>query len=122
MATWIQASGTNTGTTNSSATWTTDASSNTSHKWVRRLPAMVAKPEPIKRDPFMKKDFWDGVEWKEYTSYIPRKSITGKWIIGPMHKRWRTPPIEHRGPNGIGTFHQYAGKKELFGEKLRGNA
>jgi len=69
----------------------------------------------------VKKDFWDGVEWEEHTSYIPRKSITGKIIIGKMHKRWRTPPVEHRG-KGLGTYKQFAKTKELFEEKLKGKA
>jgi hypothetical protein len=76
----------------------------------------AAKHQPaVKRDPHIKKDFWDGVEWKEHTSYIPRKSITGKIIIGKMHKRWRVP-----GPRASMT--QYAKTKELFEEKLKGRA
>ncbi len=77
---------------------------------------------PSRRVVVKEKGFWEGVEWKEYTAYFPRKSITGKIIIGKMHKRWRTPPIEHRGPNGIGNFTQYAKTKELFEEKLKGKA
>lgn len=72
--------------------------------------------------PIIIKDCWEGVEWKEHTSYMPRKSITGKIIIGKMHKRWRAPSIEFRGPNGIGNHTQYAKTKELFEEKLRGKA
>ena len=74
-----------------------------------------------KRDVQVKKGFWDDVEWKEYTSYLPRKSITGKIIIGKMHKRWRTPEPRMRG-KGLGTFNQFAKTKELFEEKLRGKA
>lgn len=73
----------------------------------------------VKRPP--SRDFWDGVNWEKYTAYFPHKSITGKWIVGKMHKRWRSPPIEHRGV-GLGNFKQYATTKELFKEKLKGNA
>lgn len=73
----------------------------------------------VKKPP--QKGFWDGVEWDEYTAYVPRKSITDTWIIGKMYKRWRTPPIEARGI-GLGTFKQYATRKELFTEKLKGKA
>ena len=68
-----------------------------------------------------KRDFWDGVNWEKYTAYFPRKSITGKWIVGKIHKRWRTPPIEHRGV-GLGNHKQYATNKELFEAKLKGTA
>lgn len=67
------------------------------------------------------KDFWDGVEWEEYTSYIPRISITKRVIIGKMYKRWRTPAPMDRG-KGLGIFKQFANHKELFEEKLKGNA
>ena len=80
-----------------------------------------SKPKIIKVRDLPKRDFWDGVEWKEFTSYVPRKSITGKWIVGKMHKRWRTPPMKHRGV-GLGNFKQFAKTKELFAEKLRGKA
>ena len=69
----------------------------------------------------VQRDFWDGVNWEKYTAYFPRKSITGKWIMGKIHKRWRTPPIEHRGV-GLGNHKQYATNKELFTEKLKGKA
>ena len=79
----------------------------------------VAAAVTVKKPP--QKGFWDGVEWNEYTAYFPRKSITGKWIVGKMHKRWRTPPIEHRGV-GLPNHKQYATTKELFTEKLKGKA
>ncbi len=81
----------------------------------------AAKPKAVKREVHVKKGFWDGVEWEEYTSYVPRKSITGKIIIGKMYKRWRTPPPRSRG-KGLGVFKEFAKTKELFEEKLRGNA
>jgi len=121
MATWTHA--TNGTATTETMTWTTGTS--TTDTWVMHeplAPPRTASPKPpLRRDPFIKKDFWHGVEWKLYTSYVPRKSITGKWIIGPMYKRWRTPAPMDRG-KGLGTFKQFAGKKELFEEKLRGNA
>lgn len=76
---------------------------------------------PAKRAVQVKKGFWDDVEWKEYTSYFPRKSITGKIIIGKMHKRWRTPEPKMRG-QGLGIFKEFAKTKELFEEKLKGKA
>jgi hypothetical protein len=114
-----------TGTTNADGTWTVSK------------PISIYNPNPqIKaiRDPFAgkttktiddvfkKKTFWDGVEWEEYTSYIPRKSITGKIIIGKMHKRWRSASMPYRGPNGIGNHKQFAKTKELFEGKLKGTA
>lgn len=68
----------------------------------------------VKKSP--KRNFWDGVNWEKYTAYFPRKSITGKWIVGKMHKRWRTREVLP------GHFKQYATAKELFKEKLKGKA
>ena len=121
MATWTHVTG-GTATNGDVMTWSTGTS--TTDTWVMHEPlappprASAAPPQV--RDPFVKRDFWHGVEWKSYTSYVPRKSITGKWIIGPMFKRWRTPSMEYRG-KGLGVHKQFAGKKELFEEKLRGN-
>ena len=120
----------NTGTTTAvSTTWTTSGTStdkikiyNGGKDQLQFKKGASLRGPATKRDVRVKKGFWDGVEWKEHTSYFPRKSITGKIIIGKMHKRWRSPPIEHRGPNGIGNFTQYAKTKELFEEKLRGKA
>ena len=116
-----------TGTSDTSPTYTNSGTSNDIRIYnggidqIRITKAPLIHGEKIKRDPFMKRDFWDGVEWKEYTSYIPRKSITGKIIIGKMHKCWRTPEPRMRG-KGLGIFTQYAKTKELFEEKLRGKA
>lgn len=118
MATWLNDTST-TATVTTTMTWATGTTTNSG--WAMHAPAPPPPLPPAIQNPFVKKDFWDGVDWKEYTSYVPRKSITGKWIIGSMYKRWRTPPPLHRG-NGLGTFKQFAGKKELFEEKLRGNA
>lgn len=120
MATWLNDTST-TATVTTTMTWATGTTTNSG--WAMHAPA-PPPPLPLPpaiQNPFVKKDFWDGVDWKEYTSYVPRRSITGKWIIGSMYKRWRTPPPRHRG-KGLGNFKQFAGKKELFEEKLRGNA
>jgi hypothetical protein len=112
----------NTGTTTTSSTWTSSGGTVTTVRSLDHLHfKKAAKAAPVKRDPFVKKGFWDDVEWKEHTSYFPRKSITGKIIIGKMHKRWRTPEPRMRG-QGLGNFTQYAKTKELFEEKLRGKA
>lgn len=117
-----------TGTAATSTTNTTDGT------WT--VPVSIYQPQPqIKiKDPyagfkkktakevFKKKGFWDDVKWEEYTSYIPRKSITGKIIIGKMHKRWRSASMPYRGPNGIGNHKQFAKTKELFEGKLKGTA
>ena len=79
----------------------------------------AAKAKPVKREVHVKKGFWDGVEWKEHASYIPRKSITGKIIIGKMHKRHKNSGMRGMGPR---ILTQYAKTKELFEEKLRGKA
>lgn len=78
------------------------------------------------------KGFWEGVEWEEFKTYRPRKSITGKIIIGKMHKRCKKIIIKgftSRTGHVISTVlgretsrTQYANTKELFEEKLRGKA
>lgn len=109
------------GTTISVTDWTSSGTStNYAYGQINFRPKKSPKPKVKIRD-IPKRDFWDGVKWKEFIAYAPRKSITGKWIIGPMYKRWRTPPVKHRGV-GLGNFKQYASKKELFQEKLKGNA
>jgi len=120
-------------TTGNVLTYTT---TNTGSIWVAHEPLAppprVSPIPPPVLDPFIKREFWDDVEWKEYTSYMPRKSITGKIIIGKMHKRSKKDIIKG------GTYHtsnvtntildraiphtQYAKTKELFEEKLRGKA
>ena len=119
--------------TNDTLTYTTD--SGTGGTWSSTSTIAIYDPQPqIQiRDPyagsikqsakelFKEKDFWDGVEWEEHTSYMPRKSITGKIIIGKMYKRWRTPEPKYRG-QGLGVSKQFAKKKELFQEKLKGEA
>lgn len=99
----------------------TVSGTNTVRAVFKKAPRKKARKRtnPTVRTPV--KDFWDGVEWKAYTSYIPRKSITGKIIIGKMYKRWRTPEPKMRG-KGLGTFKQFANHKELFQEKLKGKA
>lgn len=128
----------NIGTTSTSRTWTT---SNTSSGYVQ-----VYNPRPqIKiKDPnagratktvddiHRKKEFWDGVEWEEFKTYRPRKSITGKIIIGKMHKRHKKIVIKgytSRAGHVISTVlgretsrTQYANTKELFEGKLKGKA
>jgi len=116
----------NSGTATHTTTWTTSGTSTTGIKIYNGGKDVLqfkkgAKIKAVKRVHQAKKGFWDDVEWKEYTSYIPRKSITGKIIIGKMHKRWRTPEPRMRG-KGLGNFTQFAKTKELFQEKLRGKA
>lgn len=70
-------------------------------------------------------------EWRKTWSFIPRKSISGKWIIGRINKRSST---QHRMRIkfhffGIDSYEQmvrehvreFAMSKELFEHKLKGN-
>lgn len=57
-------------------------------------------------------------EWHKTTSLWPRRSITGKMIVGSMCKRGRT----YHGRRGDLRDRQFAKDKELFEEKLKGNA
>ena len=117
--------GTSTATVSGTTTFTSSGTSTHGIKIYNASPQLVFKKaakirtqtSPVKAV----KGFWHGVEWKEYTSYVPRKSITDKWIIGKMYKRWRTPSMEYRG-KGLGNHTQFANHKELFQEKLKGNA
>jgi hypothetical protein len=99
----------------------TISGTNTVHAVFKKAPRRKARKRTNPTVKAQVKDFWDGVEWKPYTSYIPRKSITGKIIIGKMFKRWRTPAPMDRG-KGLGVFKQFAKQKELFQEKLKGKA
>ena len=126
-STWTQYY--NSGTSTNTSTVTTNATTSGSDYYGIK----IYNPEPqltfkkgarirTQRSPVKAvKGFWHGVEWEKYTSYVPRKSITDKWIIGKMYKRWRTPPMEHRG-KGLGNHKQFAKHKELFQEKLKGKA
>lgn len=77
----------------------------------------ATKPVHIPAKRMIEKGFWDDVKWKEYKTYRPRKSITGKIIIGKMHRRTKVVQKIY------GSMHiQYAKTKELFEEKLRGKA
>ncbi|MEE8234356.1 MAG: hypothetical protein V3R41_06725, partial [Gammaproteobacteria bacterium] len=103
----------NTGTAISTTPWIRSGTSTTYQIGFNSI--LISKPEnlfkpKVKVRDLPKKGFWDGVEWKAYNAYFPRKSITGKWIVGKIHKRWRTPPIEHRGV-GLGNHKQYATTK-----------
>jgi hypothetical protein len=126
-STWTQYynSGTSTNTSTVITNATTSGSDYYGIKIYNPEPQLTFKKAariPTQRSPVkVVKDFWDGVEWKEHTSYVPRKSITDKWIIGKMYKRWRTPEPRMRG-KGLGTFKQFANHKELFQEKLKGKA
>ena len=75
-----------------------------------------SKPK-IKVRNLPKRDFWDGVEWKEFKTYMPHKSITGKIIVGKMYRRTKT-VLKKYGS----THKQYAKTKELFTAKLKGEA
>ena len=101
--------------------------------FLRSQPIKLATPINILAKPVItRKGFWDGVKWEEFKAYRPRKSITGKIIIGKMHKRHKKvviPGSTTRTGNvintvlGRATFHtQYAKTKELFEEKLKGKA
>ncbi len=60
-------------------------------------------------------------EWRKTSSYIPRKSFYGKWIIGPMYKRGKwVDDISHRRSVRLRRkrVRQYISKKELFKWKL----
>ncbi len=133
---------TGTATTGDTLTYTTGTTSGDGG-WT---PVKIYNPEPqIKiKDPYAgktvktvddiikKKAFWDGVEWEEFKTYRPRKSITGKIIIGKMHKRHKKIVIKgftSRTGHVISTVlgretsrTQYANTKELFEEKLKGKA
>ena len=66
----------------------------------------------VSRDPY---GSWS--EWRKTTSLWPRRSITGKMIVGSMHKRGRT----YHGRRGDLRDREFAKTKELFEEKLKGN-
>ena len=128
----------NIGTTSTSTTWTTGS---TSTDYVQ---VYDPKPQIRIKDPYAgrvtktvddirrKKEFWDGIKWEEFKTYRPRKSITGKIIIGKMHKRHKKIVIKgytNRTGHVISTVlgretsrTQYANTKELFEEKLKGKA
>lgn len=68
-------------------------------------------------------------EWRKTSSYIPRKSVYGKWIIGPMYERGKWVDAYDGGDFSGYTFtrrqrvRQYITKKELFHWRLaNGNA
>lgn len=137
ISTWTVDTGT---TTVSGCTFTSSGTSTYSTKPFRIQPGpqlvfkkaakLRSQTSPVKRIPV--KDFWHGVEWEEHKSYMPRKSITGKIIIGSMHKRYKKvvmPGSTRRSGHvintvlGRATSHtQYANTKELFQEKLKGKA
>ncbi len=57
--------------------------------------------------------------WCKTMSLWPKKSITGKMILGRVNKRWKT----YHGPHGnLHDQYQYATNKELFLAKLKGKA
>jgi len=64
---------------------------------------------------------WD--PWHRVTSLIPRKSISGRWIIGRIQKRGKT--IRRLTPTKGGSamlrsrIHEFATDKELFEWKLK---
>lgn len=108
---------------------------NTSSTWMFAPPIKIKTTKlsvNVPAKPVIIKEFWDGVEWKEIKTWRPRRSITGKIIIGKMHKRHKKvviPGSTTRTGNVINTvldratFHtQYAKTKELFEEKLKGKA
>lgn len=112
---------TGTVTTGDVLTYNNTSSAWTSSTWTIETAIKTKLSVNVPAKPAIIKEFWEGVEWKEHTSYLPRKSITGKWIIGKMHKRWRTPDPVNRG-QGLGVFKEFANTKELFAEKLKGKA
>lgn len=125
---------TGTATTGDILTYNTTSSAWTSSTWTIETVIKIKTTKlsvNVPAKPAIIKDFWDGVKWKEHTSYWPRKSITGKIIIGKMHKRHRKVVIRGsttRIGNVINTVlsrttphTQYAKTKELFTEKLKGN-
>lgn len=57
-------------------------------------------------------------EWRKTTSLWPRRSITGKMIIGSMCKRG----VTYYGGHGDYRVREFAKNKELFIEKLKGKA
>lgn len=64
-----------------------------------------------------KRPFTSWTNWCKIINLWPRKSITGKMILGRINTRWKT----YHGPNG--NFHgqyEYATNKELFLAKLKG--
>lgn len=116
MATWSDATGT---TSTATMTWTTGTTAGSAWAMYEPAPPPPRMPATVKRNPFVKKDFWDGVDWKEYTSYVPRRSITGKIIIGKMYRRTKA---VRKIEGAAYKYKQFAKTKELFEEKLRGKA
>ncbi len=57
-------------------------------------------------------------EWRKTTSLWPRRSITGKMIVGSMYKRGRNHYADGRCPGAT----EFATAKELFEGKLKGTA
>ena len=133
---------TETGTGGTSSTtgtvWTKGDGTSTyvMHKQIKRKRKIVdphaGSVKKTAQEIHKKREFWDGVEWKDHTSYIPRKSITGKIIVGKMHKRTKKLIIEGSISRMANITHtvlgretsrtQYAKSKELFQEKLKGQA
>lgn len=131
------ASNTGTGTATSTITWTNSGTSTSfSQGWfdssiIIKNPANLFKPKVKVRD-LPKRNFWDGIKWEEYTAYFPHKSITGKWIVGKMHKRskkgvikggsYQQANVKHTVLDRRTSHTQYAKTKELFKGKLKGTA
>ena len=60
--------------------------------------------------------------WEKHYAYRPRKSITGRWIIGPMYRyQWQGKKIAPTVLPKI--YFKYAkNKEEIFLAKLKGIA
>ena len=64
---------------------------------------------------------WD--PWRRTTSLIPRKSISGRWIVGRIQKRGKTvrrmTPTKGGGAMRNKRMHEFATDKQLFEWKLK---
>ena len=64
----------------------------------------------------MNKEF----KWSRTFSFRPRRSVTGKIIVGWIHKRVRVDWGDRAGPYGPTIVHEFITDKELFAARLKG--
>jgi len=63
-------------------------------------------------------------EWSKKFSFWPRRSITGKLIIGPISTAWRNVRLRHSDSDEVEESREYKwiSNKELFTARLKGTA